>query len=352
MNDGQATAEFESIVARVKRDPKVERDAQEVRTKYGPMFTPEGIANLDPAMFRGFFRFEENRHWTGIHRWSGRHTADLPLLKRALLQLVDEGRPIAERIDGVRGMIDGFGRAVVSAILQVAHPQKYGVFNNLSEEGLRELGLFPGDESPEFAALSLGRQYVEVNRVLGELARKYSVSLWALDTALGGLGSGEDSEPLPSLPAEETQPKGPLEGEGPAERFALERHLEDFLVENWEQTPLNATLEILSESRGELTGEQFPTGIGRIDLLCRNKDGSGYTIIELKLGQTGDETVGQVQRYMGWVKKNLAKDGQSVKGLIICREADEKLMTALVVVPNVEVFTYEVRFSLSQRERS
>jgi hypothetical protein len=47
-------------------------------------------------------------------------------------------------------------------------------------------------------------------------------------------------------------------------------------------------------------------------------------VIELKKGRPSDQVVGQVLRYMGWVKKHLCTNGQAVKGLVICRDHDPK----------------------------
>jgi restriction system protein len=48
-------------------------------------------------------------------------------------------------------------------------------------------------------------------------------------------------------------------------------------------------------------------------------------VIELKNGRSSDQVIGQTLRYMGWVKDELCKDGQAVKGRIICRDSDLKL---------------------------
>jgi endonuclease NucS-like protein len=212
--------------------------------------------------------------------------------------------------------------------------------------------MFPGDSVPDFDDLSVGRRYELVNAVLTELSRKYEVSLWSLDTVLGELGSGEETEALPAVREAAPPSADPDVGIVPAGRFALERQLENFLVENWGETDLSKSLEILTDADGDICGQQYHTDVGPIDLLCRNKDGTGYTVVELKRDQTSDGTIGQVARYMGWVKKNLVNDGQTVRGLIIGRDADERLMSALEVVPNVEVFTYAVSFSLSKKESS
>lgn len=57
--------------------------------------------------------------------------------------------------------------------------------------------------------------------------------------------------------------------------------------------------------------------------------------------------MGQLLRYMSWVKKNLARDGQRVKGIIIAREVDEALGYAVQDLENVSVSTYKVDFKLS-----
>ena len=58
--------------------------------------------------------------------------------------------------------------------------------------------------------------------------------------------------------------------------------------------------------------------------------------------------VGQVLRYMGWVKKNLCKEGQSVKGLVICHDPDPKLSYALEMTRGIDVRYYSVSFKLRE----
>ena len=108
------------------------------------MFTREGISALYSDKFKAFLTYKKNRRWIGIHRHSGQLTADLPLLKKALAVLVDENKPISARIDEARGMIRGLGKAVISAILAVAYPAKYGVYNERSVKGLQNIEMYPG----------------------------------------------------------------------------------------------------------------------------------------------------------------------------------------------------------------
>ena len=186
--------DFETQVSIIKAKRNVEQDAEEVGTIYRSMFTSAGIDTLDPEKFKEFLRFkgrrgEGNRHWISIQRHSGRLTADLPLLKKALQILVEESEPIADRIDRARATrIRGLGRAVISAILLVAYPTRYGVYNAISQAGLRKIVKFPEN----FRSLSLGKQYDYVNQRLCELAARYNISLWGLDFALGGLVPGSE----------------------------------------------------------------------------------------------------------------------------------------------------------------
>ncbi len=132
--------------------------------------------------------------------------------------------------------------------------------------------------------------------------------------------------------------------EDPVE-FALEKHLEDFLVANWAQTELAKQYEIYAED-GELKGQQYPTDTGPIDLLAVSKDRKRLLVIELKRGRASDIVVGQILRYMGFVRDEIAEDDQTVEGVIIALENDKKLQRAISMVPSVQFFRYQVSFKL------
>ncbi|MCH7472031.1 DUF1016 family protein, partial [bacterium] len=85
---------------------------------------------------------------------------------------------------------------------------------------------------------------------------------------------------------------------------------------------------------------------GRIDLLAKHRKRPQWLVIELK-GRQGDErTVGQVLRYMGWVRQHLAAPEDSVEGLIVAKEGSEKIQYALETVPSVSFKLYSVEFRL------
>jgi restriction system protein len=130
--------------------------------------------------------------------------------------------------------------------------------------------------------------------------------------------------------------------------FALEKHLEDFLVQNWKSTDLGKHYDIYDED-GEMVGQQYPTDTGPIDILAISKDGKVILVVELKKGRASDVVVGQCQRYMGYVKDELAEDDQDVRGVIIAFEDDIKIQRALSVAQNIDFYTYKINFKLEKK---
>jgi restriction system protein len=127
--------------------------------------------------------------------------------------------------------------------------------------------------------------------------------------------------------------------------FALEMHLEEFLMKNWTQTELGKHYDIYKEE-GELVGQQYPTDTGNIDILAISKDKKALLVVELKKGRASDNVVGQIQRYMGYVKEVLAETNQHVHGVIIALEDDLRIKRALSVTNNIEFYRYLVSFKL------
>jgi len=126
--------------------------------------------------------------------------------------------------------------------------------------------------------------------------------------------------------------------------FALEKHLEDFLVANWSSTPLGKTHDLYETE--DSSGQQFPTDTGPIDLLVISKDKQELLVVELKRGRASDAVVGQIQRYMGYVLEEIAEEHQSVRGVIIALDDDQRIRRALQIAQGIDFYRYEVKFSL------
>jgi len=127
--------------------------------------------------------------------------------------------------------------------------------------------------------------------------------------------------------------------------FALEKHLEEFLIQNWSSTILSENYDIFEED-GELIGQQYETETGPIDILAISKDKKEFLVVELKKGRASDAVVGQILRYMGYISSDLLEEGQKVKGCIIALSDDLKIKNALKMVSNIDFYKYEVKFQL------
>ncbi len=125
-----------------------------------------------------------------------------------------------------------------------------------------------------------------------------------------------------------------VDAEVPPYSVSLEKDLVNYLA--------SAPSQI--EEGLELKEKEYDTkSAGRIDLMCidRNRD---FVVVETKKGKESDKVVGQIQRYMGWITRNLAKNGENVRGIIIVNEFDEWLDYAVSVNDNIQLKYYEVEF--------
>jgi CRISPR/Cas system-associated exonuclease Cas4 (RecB family) len=263
----------------------------------------------------------------------------MDLLRHALSILVDAQVPIEKRLDqllphGKAPIVPRLGRAVLTAILQVEYPDEYGVWNGTSEGALKTLKIWPTFDSND----SFGQRYLRVNEILLFLAAELQIDLWTLDSVWWGVKGFKANDLGPTdggaAPCEESRT-----------RFVLERYLQAFLEDNWDKTALGKEWALYEED-GEVVASQYKAGAaGTIDLLARNGQKHKWLVVELKKGQSSDQTLGQVLRYMGWVEENLAR-GESVEGLIIAEAVDERLRLALRNTRNINVLLYEVDFHL------
>lgn len=148
-----------------------------------------------------------------------------------------------------------------------------------------------------------------------------------------------DGRTLPTLVSTDASVEDPT-------LFALEEHLEEFLVKNWAHTELGKDYEIYEED-GE-KAQQYQTDTGPLDILAISKDKKKLLVVELKKGRASDAVVGQTLRYMSFVKDELAEDGQSVLGVIIAHENDQRIRRALTMTPDISFYRYHVSFKLSR----
>lgn len=337
--------DLQEAILKTKEDYKnVERqnDEKEVIDKYGSIFSPNNLDALTVEDFKSFLLIKNNKHWEWIHRQNNTITKDMDKLRNALKILLDENKQIKERLDilipkNEDNYVKGLHRAILTPILLVVYPEKYGVLNKISAEGLKKVGLEPKLDR----GASFSDKYVKINEIFIKLANDYEMSLFQLDNVWWKITEG-----YTPTPTEEEN-----EIEELSTGFGLEKHLRRFLVDNWEKTLLGKNYEILTDDR-EIIGEEYKTKeAGDIDILARDKKSNEWVVIELKKGQSNDSVIGQTLRYMGWVEKNKIENNEDVKGIIIVKENDPKLEYALSALKNkvnISCFTYNVQFSLQE----
>jgi hypothetical protein len=128
---------------------------------------------------------------------------------------------------------------------------------------------------------------------------------------------------------------------GGSREFAFERDLRSYLAKNLGSLERGLTL---FEEEG-FSGVEFPAGGRFIDILAVDAQGQ-YVVIELKVSRGYERVMGQLLRYMGWVKHNLA-NGKKVRGIIVASEITEDLVLAASLVPDIALYRYELALKLA-----
>ena len=128
--------------------------------------------------------------------------------------------------------------------------------------------------------------------------------------------------------------------------FAYEKDLQNFLAKNL--SLIEPGLSLYMEE--EISGIEFPAGNRSIDILAIDNK-NNYVVIELKVSRGYDRVVGQILRYMAWIRKNHAEKGQKVRGIIIAREISDDLLLACSETTNVELYEYNLSVTLKKIEK-
>ena len=143
---------------------------------------------------------------------------------------------------------------------------------------------------------------------------------------------------------EETESVGEPEQIGAT--FALEYQLRDFLSQNLDSVKVRGShLKLFVDPTGR-DGVEFQTPVGAIDILAVDNSGA-FFVFELKRARSPDHAIGQLARYMGWLKQTLARETE-VHGVIVAKEIGPKLRYAASVIPNVNLLEYQIEFTLRE----
>jgi hypothetical protein len=235
---------------------------------------------------------------------------------------------------------------VLTPILMCVYPEKYAVYNRISEAGLQMLGRNPVKASDSFA-----KRYTALNKACHEVSAEIQQPLYLIDSMFSLMVHGVDSPLMMSsdsaaangVPAESAE-DGATAAVAPESKLSFP--LEKFIVTNWEKTLLGKSLNLHSEDEESAT--EYQTSVGRIDILARDKKDNAWVVVELKKDKDSDKIIGQLMRYMGWVKKHKAGPGEQVRGIIITNTPDDRIKYAMSMNPNITFYTYKVSFDLNE----
>ncbi len=303
---------------------------------------PESVQNLSDdelrQKFLDYYKGGEGRQ-TFVQVYRDRIIKDVSRFRKMLLYLLDEKIPIEQRFKSVvEGdyYIEGVGKGLASTLLMDFNMDRYCLWNNKTEMGLNVLGwkvFEPGDD--------LGIKYVKVLKALKKLrddiAPELELTYDDIDFFLHFISAEEEGIRLVQTLTEEKEVPVPSPGEQFMQKI-IESNFDEIIGEK-------LGLELYQDP--ESSGSQYPTPVGKIDFLTKDKKTGDLVVIELKCGKATDSALCQVLRYMGWVKDNLAKD-KNVKGLILTEGVDDKLKFAIKFTSNVEVLTYKISLQLEK----
>lgn len=179
--------------------------------------------------------------------------------------------------------------------------------------------------SGQFRLYEPGRDPSPIHEMVeGDVAREESLTD-ANDRARSDT-SDDEGDPLPG-----------------SSEFLLERALQNYLAANLECT--ESGLRLYTDDA--ISGKEVEAGGRRIDILAIDRHDS-LVVIELKISKGYDRVVGQLLRYMNWVRKELADPGQKVRGLIVCRTMSDDLRLACASLVNVELLEYQLSVAVTK----
>jgi len=137
----------------------------------------------------------------------------------------------------------------------------------------------------------------------------------------------------------------PLEGKG--QEFIYEKDLQNFLAKN--MSIIEHGLRLYEDEENNKIGLEYPVDGIYIDILALDKN-NNFVVIELKVSRGYDRIVGQLLRYRNWIKRNMAENSQTIRGIIICKEITDDLLLACDGLDNIELFEYELYIKLHKKE--
>jgi RecB family endonuclease NucS len=134
------------------------------------------------------------------------------------------------------------------------------------------------------------------------------------------LAADNGSPDLPGIVAKYSAP-------GPSQDIVSEHQLRDALAQNPEALGLGDLALYTVLAQPGVAGKEFRCpDVGFIDLLLTDDQGIPI-VVEHKTKRAGEAVIGQIGKYMGWVKKNLP-GGENVRGVVVSDGYDARYEAA------------------------
>jgi hypothetical protein len=150
--------------------------------------TPDFIADAPAEAFRRVFTGALGRRWRETAGLAPRSARQAELLRGTLAVLLDQQRPLPDRLDQLwpaRIQADRFSPGALTPLLHITAAHEHSVWNRDTESALSDLGLFP-DRPWD----TVGGQYAAVDQAQRELAEDLHLSLWQLENLLRSVHRG------------------------------------------------------------------------------------------------------------------------------------------------------------------
>ena len=228
--------------------------------------------------------------------------------------------PFSNELVKDKTQLKGVSRALIGKVLSIYFPD---IFIPIFGDQDRFLGKLYSDYKSETTGVEL---YLRNNYRLLELKNKYCPNLNndEFEHLLYGVFGTRNSDEIEFVPPQDDPKVEALEVQ----------HYQTLIHRNFERLFGGKFQYYEPETQNEHVGHFDTQEVGIMDFLAVDES-KNFIVIELKRNST-DSTLGQVQRYMGWVSDNLSKNGQEVKGIIIAESKDNRLDYALKVAHNVK----------------
>lgn len=262
-----------------------------------------------------------------------------------LLYLLDENIPIEERFTNVvtnngSKHINGIGKGLASAFLMDFDAEKYCIWNNKTGMGFRALDW----ELPYKSSDEYGIKYFKIINQLkvlrDDIGSGLSLNFDDIDNFLHWVAAEDEGKiAVKNILGVKSLSEAGVYLDAPEEKY-----VQKFMEKNFDAVFSDLNLK-LYEDNPDQNGFQYVTPVGKLDFLTVDKTNGDFVVVELKIGKVHDAALGQIQRYMGYVKKEMAGD-KTVRGILLGEEIDDKTNYALLIAPTVEFRKYRLNIKI------